>query len=148
YIVTGSFSNFDNEMAENVYRNGIHYINSLGKTDGGLNFGYGTSGIVSSVIRFPSGKFLIAGALPDFNKRMVLNVARLNANGSLDTLITPVINPNPENELNDIDTVTAFNGGSLDGSIIKLIPTSDEGAIAIGRFSNHIKIDYRYSSRE
>lgn len=148
FIVTGDFTDFDNEKAENIYRNGIHYINSLGKTDGGLNFGYGSSDVISSIIRFPSGKFLIAGAMTNFNKRLVLNAARLNANGSLDTLVTPVINPNPENELNDIDTVTAFNGGSLDGAILKLIPTSDEGAIAFGRFSNHIKIDYRYSSRE
>lgn len=148
YLLSGMFSDFDDEAGEEVFRNSIHFINSLGKSDATFNFQKGTSGAVNSMVRLPNGKFLVGGMLNDFNHREVMNIAQLNVDGTLDTLITPVINPTPEDETKNVDTVSAFNGGTLSGIVVKLIPTSDNGVIALGSFRSHVKIDYRYSSKD
>src|SRR5699024_5182165 len=101
-----------------------------------------------STVRLSNGKFILGGSINEFNNRAILNVARLNVNGTLDTMITPVINPTPEDESKNVDTVSAFNGGTMDGLIVKLIATPDNGAIALGSFRAHLKIDYRYSSKD
>lgn len=148
YLVSGSFSDFEEEAGEDVFRNSIHYINSLGQSDGTFNFQKGSTGAINSTVRLSDGKLLVAGAMNDFNQRDIMNVARLNANGTLDTLVTPVINPTPEDESKNVDTVSTFNGGTIGGVILKLIPLPDHGAIAFGSFRTHVKIDYRYSSKD
>ena len=148
FVVAGWFSNFEDEAGEDVYRNSIHYINSLGKSDATFDFQKGSLGMVNSLVRQPDGKFLIGGAINDFNTKEVLNITRLNPNGTLDTLITPVINPTPEDESKDLDTVATFNGGVGSGVIVKLFPSADNGAIAIGSFRAHASVDYRYSSKD
>lgn len=148
YLLSGGFSNFEDEAGEDVFRNSIHYINSLGKSDATFDFQEGTSGVINSTVRLSNGKFILGGSINEFNNRAILNVARLNVNGTLDTMITPVINPTPEDESKNVDTVSAFNGGTMDGLIVKLIATPDNGAIALGSFRAHLKIDYRYSSKD
>lgn len=148
FMIGGVFTNYENEATLGVYRNSIHFINNLGKSATAFNFGRGAAfSYIYSMVKLSGGKFMVAGSITAYNKRSTYNLARLNANGTLDSMVVDVINPTPEFPLKAIDTVSAFNGGSS-SSITKIFPTTDDGIIAIGNFSTHLKIDYRYSSRE
>lgn len=157
-VVVGAFTDFEKEASASVFRNGLHYINSLGKSDNAVNFqrGTGSSGFVNKVLQ-QGNKFFAGGSFSNFNRRHVENVVRLNVNGSLDSVVVEVLNPTPDKPENGLDTVAAFNGGTLGGigggtfqagTIIDLFPVADNKLIAIGGFYFHQKIDYRYSSRE
>lgn len=149
FIVAGSFTDFENEAVDKkVFRNGVHFIDGNGKTNGNMNFGEGTSGggVVLSVAKTSDGKFMLAGSMAKFSKRSINNIVRVNSNGSVDSMIVEVINPTniPQNSY---DTVSAFNGG-VNGSVLRTFTTSDNKVVAVGNFNNHIKIDYDYSSRD
>jgi len=146
-IVAGSFSDFENEATASVFRNGLHYINSLGKSDAAFNFQRGTEGWVNSIAR-QGNKFIAAGSISTFNRREVANIVRLNGNGTLDTVVVDVLNPTPERPENNKDTVSAFNGGGAFGAINHVFPVADNKLIAVGAFSYHSRIDYRFSSRQ
>jgi len=144
-IVAGNFTDFENEASASVFRNGLHYINSLGKSDGAINFQRGT-GWVNNIVR-QGNKFIAVGAFSTFNRREASNIVRLNTNGSLDSVVVDVLNPTPERPENNKDTVSAFNGGAL-GQISHVFPVADNKLIAVGSFRFHTRIDYRFSSRE
>ncbi|QBQ40426.1 DUF5008 domain-containing protein [Sphingobacterium psychroaquaticum] len=156
HIVVGAFTNFENEASTTVFRNGFHYVNSLGKSDAALNFQKGTMGTVYSINKQGS-KYIASGLFSEFNKRKLNNIVRLNSDGKLDSMVVDVLNPTPERPLNGKDTVTAFNGGTFGGitggtfnmgDILKSFPVTDNKVVAVGAFSYHYKVDYRYSSRE
>jgi len=146
HIVAGSFTDFENQATRSVFRNGLHYINSLGKSDGALSFQRGTEGWVNNIVR-QGNKFIAVGSFSDFNRREAANIVRLNANGSLDSVVVDVLNPTPERPENNKDTVSAFNGGTL-GGISHVFPVADNKLVAVGPFRYHTRIDYRFSSRE
>lgn len=148
YLVTGSFTNFENEATGSNIINSIHYLNSLGQSSNALGFRRSATGSISSIAKLPNGKFVAGGALTAFSRRSVGSIAVLNANGSLDTTVVSVINPDSENRpLNGFDTVSTFNG-QLDGSIVGVFASDNNSVIAVGSFDVHSKIDYRFSSRE
>lgn len=148
YLVTGSFTNFENQATGSNIINSIHFLNSLGQSSTGMAFRRSATGVITSVAKLENGQFMIGGYLTAFSKRSVSSLARLNANGSLDTTVVSVINPDSEKKpLNDFDTVSTFNG-YLSGIVNKVFATKDNGVIAVGSFNTHSKIDYNYSSRE
>ncbi|WP_333626129.1 DUF5008 domain-containing protein [Sphingobacterium siyangense] len=155
FIVAGSFYNFENEAitdgvpeSKKVYRNGVHFIDANGKTSGNMNFGRGTfgGGYVRSIAKTNDGKFIFAGALGTFAKRIVNNIVRVNNDGAIDSMIVEVINPGSDPK-NSLDTVSAFNGG-VNTTILRAFTTANNKVIAVGNFSTHYKIDYNYSSRD
>lgn len=148
HIIVGSFTDFEGQATPSNIINSIHFINTLGQTSTGMDFRRSATGGITSIAKLPNGQFMIAGNLTAFSKREVGRIARLHANGNLDTTVVSVINPDSEKKpLNGFDTVSTFNGG-LNGSVRKVFATEDNGVIAIGTFTNHYKIDYDYSSRE
>ena len=148
HIVVGSFTDFEGQATKANIISGIHFINTLGQTSTGMNFRRSASGGITSIAKLPNGQFMVAGNLTAFSKREVGRIARLHANGNLDTTVVSVINPDSEKKpLNGFDTVSTFNGG-LNGSLKKVFATEDNSVIAVGSFTNHYKIDYDYSSRE
>jgi hypothetical protein len=148
HIFVGAFTDFNNQSNKGIYRSGIHYLNSLGENDNRMDFRRRANGVITSIVRLPDGKFFVAGSISEFSKRSVQGIARLNENGSLDTSYVDVINPDPEKKpLNGKDTVSSFNGG-LNGLVSYMFATSNNSIIAVGSFSAHRKIDYRYSSRD
>lgn len=149
FLVTGYFTNFENQATNTNIISGIHFLNSLGQSGTSMNFRRSATGGINSIGRLPNGQFMIGGTtLTQFSRRSVGRIARLHANGSLDTMIVSVINPDSEKKpLDGFDTVSTFNG-SINGSVTNLFPTEDNGVIAVGAFVSHSKIDYNYSSRE
>jgi uncharacterized delta-60 repeat protein len=87
-IIGGNFTAYNG--------NNRHYIarlNTDGSLDATFNPGTGADGIVWAVALAPSGQVYIAGAFTNYNGNMVKGVARLNADGSLDTTFNPGIGP-------------------------------------------------------
>lgn len=146
-LIVGSFTNFEDEATKGTPINGIHFLNSMGKS-GTMSFGNGAIGSISSIARLGNGQYVVGGYVTEYNKRDVGGIARLNANGSLDTTVVAVINPDPETKpLNGLDTVSAFNGGFV-GGVSKVFAAEDDGVYVVGSFQTHYRIDYSYSSRE
>jgi uncharacterized delta-60 repeat protein len=70
-------------------RNSIARLNADGSLDGSFNPGTGVNGTVSSVALQLDGKVLIGGSFTSVNGTNRNNIARLNANGSLDGSFDP-----------------------------------------------------------
>lgn len=148
FIVTGAFTNFENQVTASLFIRGIHYLNSLGNSSSGMSFGTSAIGGITSITKLSNGKFIVGGNLTSFNAHAVGAITRLNINGSLDTTVVSIINSNPESlPLGGKDTVPSFNG-YLGGNIQKVFATADNGVIAVGSFTSHNKIDFSYSSKQ
>jgi len=72
-----------------VARNGVARLNADGSLDTSFNPGSGTNGEVWSMALQPDGKVLIGGYFATVNGVARTGVARLNADGSLDTSFSP-----------------------------------------------------------
>lgn len=160
--VVGSFTNFENEASNTVFRRGIHRINNMGKSVAVGTTYYRQKGIeggVNSIVRLEDGKYMVGGgiyAVENMNKHRynVQRITRLNSDGSIDSTVVELINTTPEKPLNGLDTVPAFNAylsgtfSSGFGGVSKVFAMPDSGVIAVGNFGQHSYINYDYSSRE
>jgi uncharacterized delta-60 repeat protein len=113
-IIAGDFSNYNG-----VTRNNIARVNADGSLDDSFNSGTGANGIISSVVRLPDGKFIIVGGFTSYNGTPIEGFARLNSDGSLDTLFNPGTGPNfgiskvislPDEKLIIVGSFTSYNG--------------------------------------
>lgn len=149
YLLTGSFSDFDNKGNVKIPIGGIAQVNSQGVYATTLNFGKGALGTINSVNRLSNGKFLISGFFFSFNstrgKRVNINsITTLNSDGTLDSTILDVINPTPNDFLKNRDTVPTFNGG-VSGFIRKSFVFNDR-IYAVGRFESYVRTFYDRST--
>jgi len=84
-LIAGAFS-----AVGGVPRNGIARLNADGSLDTSFNPGMGAADAnVDSLAVAPDGKILVGGAFTSFNGTARQRVARLNADGSLDTTFVP-----------------------------------------------------------
>jgi uncharacterized delta-60 repeat protein len=83
-LIGGYFS-----AVNGTIRNGIARLNANGSLDGSFDPGTGVGGFVYSIALQPDGKVLIGGDFTSVNGTNRTNIARLNANGSLDTSFNP-----------------------------------------------------------
>jgi uncharacterized delta-60 repeat protein len=60
-------------------------LNTNGSVDNTFNGGSGANNVINSILIQPNGKILLAGSFTSFNGTNCNHMARLNANGSLDT---------------------------------------------------------------
>jgi uncharacterized delta-60 repeat protein len=74
-------------------RNGIARLNSDGSLDLSFDPGLGAKGYISCVALQPDGKILIGGEFNTFNGAGYYNIARLNANGSVDATFSSTSSP-------------------------------------------------------
>ena len=72
-----------------VQRNGVARLNANGSLDNTFNPGLGTTGAVWAVAIQPDGKILVAGEFTSFDTQTRRHIARLNADGSLDSTFDP-----------------------------------------------------------
>ncbi|WP_316794514.1 DUF5008 domain-containing protein [Pedobacter frigoris] len=152
FWLTGAFSNFEQKGTAALPIGGIVQLDANGTyltTD--INFGKGVLGgakTIYSVARIPegaqAGKFIIAGSFNGYNdsrsnKLVLNNVARLNADGRLDEVITTeIINPKPTETRKNTDTVPSFNAG-VDGIVRKTFVLGEQIYI-VGDFQNFKRI--------
>jgi len=79
-IIVGVFTSFNG-----VARNRIARFNNDGSLDTTFNVGTGANNTIEAVAIQPDGKILIGGNFSNYNGVSKLRIARLNADGSLDT---------------------------------------------------------------
>lgn len=81
-LVGGSFSTFNGQPAINILR-----LNADGSldTDFATGNGYGTNGAISCLYVQPDGKILVGGEFTTYNGTGRNKIARLNADGTVDT---------------------------------------------------------------
>lgn len=108
-IVGGFFSRFNYQFRSNIVQ-----LKENGELDPSFNVGTGTNGRVNAIAVQPNGKVLIGGSFTLYNGRSCNNVARLNADGSVDTNFTI----------------------SADAEVRKIIIDKDGRALLAGDFEN------------
>lgn len=154
----GSFSNFEQKGTAAVPIGGIVQLDANGAyltTD--INFGkaaLGSAKTIYSISRISegsqAGKFIIAGSFNGYsnsrtNRLTLNNIARLNANGRLDTMVTTeIINPKPQETRKNADTVPTFNAG-VDGPVRKAFVFGEQIYI-VGNFQNFKRVYYPNST--
>ena len=91
-LIGGNFTSFNGYNRHHIAR-----LNSDGSVDTTFNPGLGVNGdnaMVWSLALQPSGQVVIAGDFTSYNGTNVSSIARLNADGSLDTSFNPHTGPN------------------------------------------------------
>jgi len=83
-LIGGFFTNYNGTGRNNVAR-----LNADGTLDPGFDPGTGANGSVYSIALQPDGKILIGGRFTSYNDTGRNRIARLNADGSLDTGFDP-----------------------------------------------------------
>jgi uncharacterized delta-60 repeat protein len=84
-LIAGAFTSYNN-----VSRNGIARLNPDGSLDTSFNVGNGAQGgIIRALAILPDDKIMIGGDFQMYNSVPRAGIARLNANGSLDTTFNP-----------------------------------------------------------
>lgn len=94
-IIGGSFSNYDGTTINHIAR-----LNADGVLDNTFNPGTGTISEINTIAIQPDGKIVIGGNFSVYNGIPRNNIARLNANGSLDSTFNPGTGTN--NPINSI----------------------------------------------
>ena len=84
-LATGYFDHFNGAAV-----NGVARLDATGAVDASFNpGGSGANDYVEGAVRLPSGKFLVSGYFTTYNGTARHGLARLNANGTLDTTFDP-----------------------------------------------------------
>lgn len=79
-IIGGSFSLYNHYMANRIAR-----LNDDGSMDTTFNPGIGANSAIRTIKVLPGDKILIGGDFTNYNGKAINRIARLHANGSLDT---------------------------------------------------------------
>jgi uncharacterized delta-60 repeat protein len=88
-IVAGDFTTFDQQAYTRVVR-----LNANGRVDTDFNPGSGADAVIYALAVQPDGKVLIGGDFTRVNQLERNRIARLNADGSVDTTFKPGAGPN------------------------------------------------------
>ncbi|MFZ1687202.1 MAG: delta-60 repeat domain-containing protein, partial [Flavobacteriales bacterium] len=90
-MVGGAFTNFSTRGCGHVA-----HVSASGQPDSAFNTGTGVSGPVGTMELQPDGKIIIGGIFHSYNNTRRNNLARLHADGTLDTSFDPGSGPNGE----------------------------------------------------
>jgi len=110
-LVGGQFTSFDGNAANRLVR-----LNADGSIDTGFGIGDGFSGTVRSIALQPDGRILVGGGFTGFDGNTTNGMARLNADGTLDS---------------GFDMSNGFTGSKGVGVIIS-IALQPDGKILVG----------------
>jgi uncharacterized delta-60 repeat protein/gliding motility-associated-like protein len=102
-IIGGSFTSFNGTTCSNIAR-----LNADGTLDTSFNLGTGANNNVLAIAIQPDGKIIIGGSFTSFNSTERNRIARLNADGTLDTSFNPGIEAN-----NQIRTIALQSDGKI-----------------------------------
>ena len=88
-LIGGNFTAFNGYNRHHIAR-----LNSDGSVDTTFNPGLGADGMVWSIALQANGQLVIGGEFATYNGTAAIKVARLNADGTLDTTFNPGTGPN------------------------------------------------------
>jgi uncharacterized delta-60 repeat protein len=102
-LAAGEFKRFNGQAAGHLVR-----LNEDGSVDGGFNDGTGADGLIWSLLLQKDGKILIAGTFNQVNGFSCPHIARLNADGSVDSNFRA-----PDGLGNDLQSMTVQPDGKI-----------------------------------
>jgi uncharacterized delta-60 repeat protein len=88
-LLSGNFTSVNGTARTNIAR-----LNADGGLDTGFNPSVSAGGVVPALVLQPDGKILLGGTFTSVNGTARTNIARLNADGSLDTSFDPASGAN------------------------------------------------------
>ncbi|MCU0431705.1 MAG: hypothetical protein MUF42_17220, partial [Cytophagaceae bacterium] len=126
-LIGGDFSLYGSSSAKNIVR-----LNADGSIDTGFNPGTGATGgtilsYVEAIVIRPDGKIIVVGSFTAYNGTFRNCIARLNADGSLDSSFDP--------------------GAGTDGSILSVVIKSDGKIVVGGRFGKYNEMPQKFCVR-
>lgn len=165
YLLVGGFTDFENQATIASPINRIAAISADGTYVPTTVVGKGANGGLLSINRLSSGKYIVTGGFESYNERSSvrggMNITRLNADGSLDSLIIDdLVNTTPNKPENGRDTVAAFNGGAgsykyrpglAQANIVKsFVSQTDKGEqiTLVGTFEDYATVNYEKATRD
>ncbi|ERM80121.1 hypothetical protein P872_12250, partial [Rhodonellum psychrophilum GCM71 = DSM 17998] len=116
-IIGGHFTSYNGTNINHIAR-----LNVDGSLDTGFNSGTGPNNSVSKIFLQPNGKLIIIGLFTSYNGTEIKGIARLNADGSLDTSFNPVLGSyasimtvafQPDGKLIIVGSFTFFNDSKI-----------------------------------
>jgi uncharacterized delta-60 repeat protein len=121
-LAAGLFTKYNSTPIHQIAR-----INSNGSIDGGFNPGTGAAGTIDHFALQSSGKIIVAGSFSSFNGAAASNIARLNADGSVDG---------------------SFNSGTgANNQVTKVLVQPDDKIIISGSFTEYNGMPRYYLAR-
>jgi uncharacterized delta-60 repeat protein len=109
-LIGGNFTSFNGNSVHRIAR-----LNSDGSLDTTFNPGLGANGMVWSIALQSNGQIILGGDFTMVNGINLNNVARLNADGSVDTSFNPGVGPDGTVNAVALDAVgNVIIGGSFD----------------------------------
>jgi uncharacterized delta-60 repeat protein len=102
-IIAGGFTDYNG-----TYINGIARLNTNGTLDVSFNPGTGANGDVLACVLQLDGKIIVGGNFANYNGTARNNIARLNADGTLDTSFNPGTGAN-----DDVETISLQSDGKI-----------------------------------
>ena len=102
-VIAGGFTAYNNLSRGRIVR-----INSDGSLDSAFNFGVGADNVINCMVMQNDGKIVIAGGFTTYNGVPRNRIARLNADGSLDTSFNPGTGAN-----NAIQAIALLHDGKI-----------------------------------
>lgn len=151
-VIYGSFTDYNNRATESAPITNLAILDGNGAYQASqFRMGrLGLNGPVYSVLRLSDGKYIVGGGFSRVDTiSNINNMARFNADGSLDLSIVDVINPDPvADPTGDKATVSTFNAGvSGGGNITNIFFNGTYGLTTIGNFSNFVSTFYERSTK-
>ncbi len=102
-VIGGLFTSYNGTNINHIAR-----LNENGTLDTNFDMGSGTNLLVNQVVLQPDGKIIISGIFTTYNDTTINRIARLNANGTLDTTFDPGAGPD-----NYIETICFLPDGKI-----------------------------------
>ncbi|MBS1614311.1 MAG: delta-60 repeat domain-containing protein, partial [Bacteroidetes bacterium] len=103
FVAVGTFTSVNNTTTNRIAR-----FKYDGTKDATFTPGTGANNIIYAIDRQADGKYIIAGAFTSYNGTSINRIARLNADGTLDTSFDPGTGPN-----SDIGTICVLPNGKI-----------------------------------
>ncbi|MEY4489552.1 MAG: hypothetical protein RIQ79_2060, partial [Verrucomicrobiota bacterium] len=131
-LIAGAFNTLQDASFTPYNYGGIARLTASGLVDPAFNPGSGADNLIWSLARQPDGKILVGGDFTSFNGTGRNRIARLNADGSLDTSFNPGSGANtgsvtailvqPDGKILIGGSFTSYDGTARNG-LVRLLPT-------------------------
>lgn len=145
FFLGGNFDDYNGSKALSEI-NGIARITATGEFVSGMAFGEGAKGgTINNIVELPDGRLFVAGNFSQYDTdKTVRSMSILNVSGSLNKESVEILNLTDDPTKGTLN-VPVFNGGVLDGGIVKAF-YRDNKMTVVGGFKRYTSNYYARST--